>query len=279
MQRTFILTGDSDRTIYIPPYPQSDNYNLQEMCTLEKRGSVYILTLTGKDDHRINPSRVDSISSALRRVRSEITTAPFTPAALVTTGEGMFFSNGCDFEWAQSDKHRYFLMMSKIRSLMTEVMSLPMPTIAAVNGHATCAGYVLALSHDYVFMRKDHGFLYMNGLDRGVVLTSPFFMATFKAKISSPALLRDIFLTAEKMTAKRALEKGIIDAAYDTVEETVAAAVELGEQLVKRNSNGQVYEDYRKLLFHDVLHQLGVAETEESLKNSRVPIKELESRL
>ncbi|KAL1819355.1 hypothetical protein ACET3Z_014224 [Daucus carota] len=139
----------------------------------------------GNDDHRLNPSLVDSISTALHHIRTESTATPSPAAALVTTGEGKFFSNGHDMPWVQYNKDRLLLLMSK---------------------------------------------------------------ATLKAKISSPAVLRDIVLKAEKMTAEVALQKGIIDAAYDTVEETVAAAVEMGEQLARRNWNGQVYAENRKFL-------------------------------
>lgn len=68
-------------------------------------------------------------------------------------------------------------------------------------------------------------------LNSRVVLTGPFMRATRRANISSPAVWRDVF-KVEKMTATRAVEKGIIDAAYNTVEERVAAAMEPREQLV-----------------------------------------------
>ena len=46
-----------------------------------------------------------------------------------------------------------------------------------------------------------------------------------KAKIGSPAA---------KLTAKKAVELGIIDSAHHSVEETMKAAIELGEGLVKK---------------------------------------------
>lgn len=229
------------------------------MCTLEKRGSTYILTLTGNNDHRLIPSLVDSISAALHHIRSESIATPSTAAALITTGEGNYFSNDHDISWVESSKDRVLLLtMSKIRSLLTDLMSLPMPTIAAVNGQATGTGFMLALSHDYVFMRKDSGFLHIGGLDNKTIIPTLFFRAKLKAKISSTAVWIDIVLKAEKMTAENAIEKGIVDAVYDTVEETVAAAVELGEQLVRRNWNGKCYVENRKFLSHVVFHELSI---------------------
>lgn len=67
------------------------------MCSLEKRGNIFILTLTGDDDHRLNPTLLNAIRSALRRVRSEATAS----SALITTAHGKFFSNGYDLSWAQ----------------------------------------------------------------------------------------------------------------------------------------------------------------------------------
>jgi Delta3-Delta2-enoyl-CoA isomerase len=48
--------------------------------------------------------------------------------------------------------------------MWARVMSLPVPTIAALNGHAFAAGGVFALSHDHVLMREDRGFWCVNEL-------------------------------------------------------------------------------------------------------------------
>lgn len=232
------------------------------MCTVEKRGSVYILTLTGNDDHRLNPTLIDSVSAALRRIRSESTTTP--AAALVTTAEGKFFSNGYDLEWARSDKDRHLLMSSKLRSLITDLISLPMPTVAAVSGHAAAGGLVLALSHDYVLMRKDRGFLYMSELDIGLKVPA-WFVAVLKCKIGSSAAWRDIVLRAARIPAETAVQKGIIESAHVSAEETVMAAVKLGEELVGRKWKGHVYAQNRSTLFADVLPALDFDETVENV--------------
>ncbi|KAI9084582.1 hypothetical protein K1719_032458 [Acacia pycnantha] len=59
------------------------------MCSLEKRGNIFILTLTDTDEHRLNPTLLTAISSALRCVRSEASSS----SALITTAHGKFFSN------------------------------------------------------------------------------------------------------------------------------------------------------------------------------------------
>ncbi|KAG6401815.1 hypothetical protein SASPL_138682 [Salvia splendens] len=72
--------------------------------------------------------------------------------ALITTAQGKFFSNGYDQAWALSEPARPKIISKKLRLLVED--SLPMPTIAAVNGHASATGFILALSHDYLLMRR-----------------------------------------------------------------------------------------------------------------------------
>ncbi|TKY64879.1 Enoyl-CoA delta isomerase 1 [Spatholobus suberectus] len=211
------------------------------MCTLEKRGSVFILTLTGCGEHRLNPNLLNSIQSSLRRVRQEATAS----SALITTAHGKFFSNGYDLAWAQSSRERMIMMDSLLRSVVSDLLSLPMPTVAAVTGHASAGGYALALAHDYVLMRSDRGFLYMSELDINLVVPS-WFVAILDAKVGLPAARRRILMTAAKLTAKEALQLGVVDSAHDSAGETLEAALGLAADLVKRGWDGHVYAQNRK---------------------------------
>ncbi|XP_031270493.1 enoyl-CoA delta isomerase 1, peroxisomal-like [Pistacia vera] len=227
------------------------------MCTLEKRGSVYILTLAGPGEHRLSPAMIDSIQSTVRRIKLDPTTSS---SALITTAQGKFFSNGYDLAWAQSIQSNFQLMSLKLRSLISDLISLPMPTIAAISGHASAAGLILALSHDYVLMRKDRGFLYMSELDIGLKIPA-WFMAIIKSKVGKPMARPEMVLRTAKLTATEAVEKGIIDAAYDSAEETVRAAVDLGEELVNKKWNGHVYAQNRVVMLREVLDEMATDET------------------
>ncbi|PWA90438.1 delta(3), delta(2)-enoyl CoA isomerase 1 [Artemisia annua] len=230
------------------------------MCTLEKRGNIYILTLTGDDEHRLSPALLDSITAAIHRIHSETTT---TPSALITTAHGKFFSNGFDLTWAQNDPKRYKYMDAKLQVLVRDLICLPMPTIAAVTGHASGAGFVLAQAHDYVMMRKDRGFLYMSEMDIKIVVPDCF-VRMLKNKIGYLAL-RDVMMRGDKVTAEVAVAKGVIYSVHDNAEETVEAAVKYAEELVMRNWDGHVYACNRKKLFADVLAAMDADETLEDM--------------
>ncbi|MQM15899.1 hypothetical protein Taro_048851 [Colocasia esculenta] len=241
------------------------------MCSLEKRGRVYVLTLTGDGEHRFSPVVIDALRSTLARVRSEATADPLGGAALVTAGEGKFFSNGFDLAWANeagspdAARARLLQMVTAFAPVVADMLSLPMPTIAAVTGHAAAAGMMLALSHDHVLMKGDRAVLYMSELDIGLNFPD-YFMALMRSKIGDPRALRDVALRAAKIKAAEAVKMGIIDGAYPTASETMEAALQLGEKLAGRKWDGQVYASIRKGAFPELCKAVGVEEEEDEEK-------------
>ncbi|XP_038722901.1 enoyl-CoA delta isomerase 2, peroxisomal-like [Tripterygium wilfordii] len=230
------------------------------MCTLEKRGYLFVLSLTGSDiQHRLNPTLISSFRSALSQVKAQATPG----SALVTISEGKFFSNGFDLSWAQAAgsrqgaAQRLHHMVDSFKPLVADLMSLPLPTIAAVSGHAAAAGFLLALSHDYVFMIRDRAVLYMSEIDIGLTLPD-YFVAMMRAKIRSPSVLRDVLLSGTKIKGKEAASLGIVESAQDNVESTVEAAMGMGEKLASRKWDGEVYAEMRKGLYPELIAILGL---------------------
>lgn len=224
------------------------------MCTLEKRGRVYVLTITGGEEHRLNPTLISAIRAAVARVRSA---APpgggGSGSALVTAAEGKFFSNGFDLAWAKTvPAEHHAAMVGGLRRAVADLLSLPMPTIAAVTGHAAAAGCLLALSHDYVLMRADRGFFYMSELDIGVRLPD-YFNAALRDKIPAARTRRDVVMRPARMTAAEAESAGVVDRAVGGgAAAVVEEAVRMGEELAARNWNGEVYASARKGVFPEM---------------------------
>lgn len=213
------------------------------MCSLEKKaGNVYVLTLLGDGEHRINPAFVDSILAAL-------CTLPTSASALVTTNHGKFFSNGLDLSFPSRSVVGY-----KFHQLLQTFLHLPMPTIAAVSGHACAGGFIFALAHDYLLMRNDRGFLYMSEIDVGIVLT-PAAMDLVRYKMP-PLAFRDSVLSGIKYTAEKALAAGIIDSVHEDAERTLEAALEHGRKLVGRNWNPNFYQAMRAAMYPKVYQEL-----------------------
>eukprot|EP01018_Ginkgo_biloba_P038001 Gb_12046 [translate_table: standard] len=220
------------------------------MCSLEKRGAVFLLTLLGNGEHRLSPDYIDSILSALAQVNDRSHEA----CALITTNEGKFFSNGLDLDWVFSPSHdreaRSRHLSSKFSELLAAVMNLKMPSIAAVCGHAVAGGFILALAHDYRFMRKDRGFLYMSEVDVDIVIPSDA-MSIIRSKIN-PSVVADMVLGGRKYKAEMALKEGFVDSVHNNSGETLDAAISAAEQFGRRNWNKDVYLALRLAAFPKV---------------------------
>ncbi|CAN1180430.1 Enoyl-CoA delta isomerase 3 [Linum perenne] len=106
-------------------------------------------------------------------------------------------------------------MVESFRPIVAEMISLLMPTVAVVQGHAAAAGFALALSHDYVFMRSDKGVLYMSEVDLGLPFPD-YFAMLFRAKLGSVAARRDVLLGGKKVRGEEAVRLEIVDGAQDS---------------------------------------------------------------
>jgi len=117
------------------------------MIDLQREGEVFVLTMDD-GENRWNTTFVRAFAKALDEAE-----ASEGPAALVTTSSSeKFFSNGLDLEWVSSrGEHRggdRGAFGGEFMALMARIITFPMPTVAAVNGHAFGAGFMAALCHD-----------------------------------------------------------------------------------------------------------------------------------
>ena len=131
-------------------------------------------------------------------------------AGLVLTGEGKFFSNGLDVPVVmglQGEEAAQF--GGRMLEIMRRLLQLPIPTVAAVNGHAFAAGAFLALACDYRLMREDRGWISISEVDVGVPIGAPM-MGLLRDKLS-PATARDAVLSGKRYTADEAIAAGFAD--------------------------------------------------------------------
>lgn len=238
------------------------------MCSLQKRDGVFILTLSGEGEHRFNPPFIDSILSALAHVNQNAHLA----SALITINDGKFFSNGFDLQWvsqfSSSKEDRFHILGLKFVQLLTALMELKLPSIAAVCGHACASGFILALAHDYRFMRKDRGFLYMSEVDVGIGI-HPIGMSIIRNKVDS-RYLTEIVMGGRKYNARMAFKASLVDCVHDNSAETLEAAIDAAVKMGQKNGNKKVYVQLRHSLFSEPMEKLRLGTEEGSPLLSRL---------
>jgi enoyl-CoA hydratase/carnithine racemase len=188
------------------------------MPTLERHDDVFLLDL-GDGENRFHPDWIAAVNGALDEVEKAD-----GARALVTAAIGKFFSNGLDLEWlgANSDKHQEYVV--SVHELFARMLSLPLITVAALQGHAFAAGAMLSLAHDFRVMRVDRGFWCLPEVEINIPFT-PGMSALIQARLA-PQVAHEAMTTARRYGGADALTAAIVDLAVGA-EEVRGSAVQI----------------------------------------------------
>ncbi|CAM5283819.1 hypothetical protein SALBM217S_08698 [Streptomyces griseoloalbus] len=122
------------------------------MPTLDRHENVFVLDL-GDGENRFHPDWITAVGAAFDEVEKAE-----GPRALVTAATGKFWSNGLDLEWLFAHADAYHDYVVSVHELFARLLSLPVVTVAALQGHTFAAGAMLSLAHDFRVMRADRGY-------------------------------------------------------------------------------------------------------------------------
>jgi enoyl-CoA hydratase/carnithine racemase len=194
---------------------------------------VAVLTLN-EGENRFNPDFLTKFLKALDDVEHETKAG----ALVVTSGHEKIFSNGIDLEWLLPVMQKNDFPTSKkfIETMMTlfkRVLLFPIPTIAAISGHAFAGGAILSCYFDFRFMRSDRGFLCFPEVDLGIPFL-PGMLAAMKRAVPRD-VLDEMVITGKRMTAKECEQYRIITKACP-IESLLGDAVAFAKTLNKKRS-------------------------------------------
>ena len=212
-------------------------------------GPVHILTMRN-EQNLLDPPFVARMHEALDEVEAESE----GDSALVLTGEGKFFSNGLNLpelsKLEAPERDRFWKEMTRA---VGRLVVLPVPTIAALNGHAFAAGAVFAQACDYRLMREDRGWLCLNEVDLGLPIPAEI-MALISAKLPATTA-RDAVLAGKRFTADEAIGVGFADGKAPEAE-LLTKAMELAGTLAGKTRSA--IRVMKARLWGDVARGLGV---------------------
>ena len=219
------------------------------MLDLTRHGSVYVLTLRA-GENRFNPGFFDALGTALDEVEGS-----GGPAALVTVGEGKFYSNGLDLDWLTGEgAPQGPAFIARFLTVLGRVLALPVPTVAAMNGHAFAGGAMLALAHDFRVMRAERGFFCLPEIDLGMPF-APGLSALVRAKLE-PNVSRELMLTGRRIGGTDAVALRVVDEAVDA-DQLLARAIARAESLAAKDRG--TYGLIKQGMYADAIRLLATA--------------------
>jgi enoyl-CoA hydratase/carnithine racemase len=175
------------------------------MIELERDAAVFVLTMKA-GENRFHPVFLEALGEALDEVE-----ASEGPAALVTTGEGKFYSNGLDLAWMRAQGAAALgPFVASFQRLLGRLLAFPLPCIAALNGHAFAGGAMFALAQDFRVVREDRGFFCIPEVDLGLPL-APGLMALLRARLPR-TMLHEAIVTGRRYGGPDLVAAGIAEA-------------------------------------------------------------------
>ena len=133
--------------------------------TLNQDAETYVLNL-GDSENTIDPAWLDTIEKHLTTLEHAS-----DPAALLTVATGKSSSNGLDLGWVTAHQSEIPQFSARVEAVLGRFLELPLPSVAALQGHAFGAGAMLALAHDQRLMRADRGYFCFPEVDIKIPFT------------------------------------------------------------------------------------------------------------
>ncbi|HMI91596.1 MAG TPA: enoyl-CoA hydratase-related protein [Polyangiales bacterium] len=190
------------------------------MIDLQNQDGIFVLRMQS-GENRFNLPFIDALDAALDQVEQ------VQARALVTVGEGKFYSNGLDLEWMGGPgREQAAATVGRVHKLLGRMLAFPTITVAALNGHTFAAGAMLALAHDFRVMRDDRGFFCLPEADIQIPFTEAM-DAVIRCKLSK-ATAHEAMVTGRRYTAEQARSAQIVhDSAAEA--EVLPAALTLAK--------------------------------------------------
>jgi Delta3-Delta2-enoyl-CoA isomerase len=215
------------------------------MPHLDRDGDVCLLNL-GDTENRFTPDWLRTVRALVEEVAS---TSP--PVALVTVADGKFWSNGLDLDWLLANSDEAPAYIAEVQGLLSRVLTLPIPTVAAIQGHCFAAGAMFALAHDWRTMRADRGFFCLPEVDLGIPFTVGM-DALIRSKLTATVAL-EAMTTGRRFGGVDAVAAGIVTVAAEEGE-VLVAALEIARPLAAKS--GPALGTIKARIYAEVARQL-----------------------
>ena len=204
-------------------------------------------------ENRFNPEFLDAFLEALDRIESDTDARTL----VVRSAHEKIFSNGIDLEWLvpliqKADVETAKAFFHHLNRLFLRLVTYPLITVAAINGHAFAGGAIMACAFDFRLMQTGRGFFCFPEVDLGI----PFLpgMNALLCKAMPMDAVVEMELTGVRLTAEQCAKRGIVHGAHapsELLEKTMDFAANL-------KKSRPVVAEMKNRLHRQIIHAIEV---------------------
>jgi enoyl-CoA hydratase/carnithine racemase len=176
------------------------------MVTVDKRGDVAVVALDHGTTNPIGIELIAELSAAVDRLEGDASVA----GLVLSSSNEKFFCIGWDipglFGLARNDFERFF---DDFERACLKLYAFPRPTVAALTGHATAGGCILATCCDYRFIAEGRKLMGLNEIRLGVPV--PYFADCILRDIVGAHAAREMMEEGGFYDPQQSLRMGLVD--------------------------------------------------------------------
>jgi enoyl-CoA hydratase len=174
--------------------------------------AVAVLTLNNPPANGLSPDMLMELENSIERLSNDISVR----AVLIVSACEGFFSAGADVTMLQHIDDEKVAQLPRVQKIFDDLETLPVPTVAAISGHALGGGLELALACDFRFMARDAGRIGLPEVRLGLI---PSFGGTQRLpQIVGRARATQMMIKGLQLTPDDAYEIGLVHDVFDASE-------------------------------------------------------------
>lgn len=176
------------------------------MILIEHYEKVSVVKLNRDVTNALNSTMIDKLSKSLQKLKDD----PNIHGIVITSSNEKFFAIGFDipelFELTREDFRQFY---HSFNQLCLALYTFPKPTIAAIPGHATAGGCILALCCDYRFIAEGRKLMGLNEIKLGVPV--PYPAECILQQLIGTRIARNIMNSGEFFEPEKLIQIGMVD--------------------------------------------------------------------
>ncbi|KAJ2877795.1 dodecenoyl-CoA isomerase [Coemansia asiatica] len=186
-----------------------------------KEECLATITMNNPKANTFDHASLQALDEAVKQVQ----TKKGVRGLVLTSAVDGFFSGGFNLPIFRQIARQDFLQLWLLgKSVFRRIYSLPVPSVAAIDGHALGLGCVMAMACQKRFMVDSKKLIGLNEVAVGMPV--PEWLAVRFRDLTSPRIAEDLLGIGAAMSATEACKAGLVDSVFALKSEMNAAALE-----------------------------------------------------